>query len=38
MLKILVIWWVYINNSEKLEERPINLEDVRDKFIAYSDN
>ena len=28
----------YINNSEKLEERPINLEDVRDKFIAYSDN
>ena len=28
----------YINNGEKLEERPINLEDVRDKFIAYSDN
>ena len=28
----------YINNDEKLEERPINLEDVRDKFIAYSDN
>ena len=27
----------YINNGEKLEERPINLEDVRDKFIAYSD-
>ena len=28
----------YINNDEKLEERPINLEDVRDKFVAYSDN
>ena len=28
----------YINNGEKLKERPINLEDVRDKFIAYSDN
>ena len=28
----------YINNGEKREERPINLEDVRDKFIAYSDN
>ena len=28
----------YINNDEKLEERPINLEDVRDKFLAYSDN
>ena len=28
----------YINNGEKLEERPINLADVRDKFIAYSDN
>ena len=27
----------YINNSKKLEERPINLEDIRDKFIAYSD-
>ena len=27
----------YINNGEKLEERPINLEDIRDKFIAYSD-
>ena len=26
----------YINNGEKLEERPINLADVRDKFIAYS--
>ena len=28
----------YINNGEKLEERPINVEDVRDKLIAYSDN
>ena len=28
----------YVNYGEKLEERPINLEDVRDKFIAYSDN
>ena len=28
----------YINNGEKLKERPINLEDVRDKFIAYIDN
>ena len=27
----------YINNGEKLEERPINLEDIRNKFIAYSD-
>ena len=27
----------YINNGEKLEERPINLEDIRDKSIAYSD-
>ena len=27
----------YINNGEKLEERPVNLEDIRDKFIAYSD-
>ena len=27
----------YINNGEKLEERSINLEDIRDKFIAYSD-
>ena len=27
----------YINNSEKLKERPINLEDIRDKFIAYND-
>ena len=28
----------YINNGEKLKERPINLEDVRDKFIAYNNN
>ena len=28
----------YINNGEKREERSINLEDVRDKFIAESDN
>ena len=28
----------YINNGEKLEKRPINLEDVRDKFIAYRYN
>ena len=27
----------YINKSEKLTERPINLEDIRNKFIAYSD-
>ena len=27
----------YINNGEKLEERPINLEDIRDKFTAYND-
>ena len=27
----------YINNDKKLEERPINSEDVRNKFIAYSD-
>ena len=26
----------HINDGEKLEERPINLEDIRDKFIAYS--
>ena len=24
-----------IKNCEKLEERPINFEDIRDKFIAY---
>ena len=28
----------YINNGEKLEKRCINLKDVRDNFIAYSDN
>ena len=28
----------YINNGEKLKERPINLEAVRDKLIAYNDN
>ena len=28
----------HINNGEKLRERPINLEDIRDKFIAYNDN
>ena len=28
----------YINKGEKLEERPINLEDIRDRFIAYHDN
>ena len=28
----------HINNGEKLKERPINLKDIRDKFIAYSDN
>ena len=28
----------YTNNSEKLKERPINLEDIRDEFIAYNDN
>ena len=27
----------YINKSEKFTERPINLEDIRNKFIAYSD-
>ena len=27
----------HINNGEKLEERPINLEDIREKFIAYRD-
>ena len=27
-----------INNIEKLTERPINLKNVRDKFIAYSDD
>ena len=28
----------HINNGEKRTERPINSEDIRDKFIAYSDN
>ena len=28
----------YINNGEKLEKRPINLEDARDKFITYRYN
>ena len=27
----------YINNGEKLKERPISLEDIRDKFIAFND-
>ena len=27
----------YINNGEKLKERPINLEDIRETFIAYYD-
>ena len=27
----------YINNGEKLTEKPINSEDIRDKFIAYSE-
>ena len=27
-----------INNIEELTERPINLKNVRDKFIAYSDD
>ena len=27
----------YINNGEDLKEIPINLEDTRDKFIAYND-
>ena len=26
-----------INNGENLKEIPINLEDIRDKFIAYDD-
>ena len=28
----------YINKGEKLEEGPINLEDIRDRLIAYHDN
>ena len=27
----------YINQGEKLIERPINSEDIRDKFIPYSE-
>ena len=27
----------YINNGEKLKERLINLEDIRDEFITYND-
>ena len=27
-----------INKGEKLTERPINSDDIRDRFIAYSDN
>ena len=27
----------YINNGENLKEIPIDLEDVKDKFIAYND-
>ena len=27
----------YINKGEKLTERPINSEDIREKFIAYSE-
>ena len=27
----------HINNGESLKEIPINLEDIRDKFIAYND-
>ena len=27
----------YVNNGEKLKERLINLEDIRDEFIAYND-
>ena len=27
----------YVNNGENLKERSINLEDIRDRFIAYSD-
>ena len=28
----------YISNVEKLTEKPIRLKDIREKFIAYSDN
>ena len=27
----------YINNGENLKEIPIDLENVKDKFIAYND-
>ena len=27
----------YIDKNEKLTERPINLEDITDKFVAYSE-
>ena len=27
----------HINNGEELKERPINSEDIRDKFIGYSE-
>ena len=27
----------YINKGEKLTEKPVNFEDIREKFIAYSD-
>ena len=27
----------YINNGENLKELPIDLEDIRDKIIAYND-
>ena len=27
----------YINNGENLKEIPIELEDIKDKFIAYDD-
>ena len=27
----------YVNNGESLKEIPINLENIRDKFIAYND-
>ena len=27
----------YINNGENLKEIPIDLEDIKDKFIAYND-
>ena len=27
----------YINNGENLKEIPIDLEDIKDQFIAYND-